>query len=271
MASSSSTSCASIFTVAQFPCLSDNYGYLIHDESTGETAAIDTPDAATYQQELDKRGWKLTHIFNTHHHWDHVGGNLDLKKQNGDNVQVFGPVDEKEKIPGLNVAVGGGDSVSFGGSVGKVMNVGGHTLGHIAYHFPEEQTVFVGDSLFALGCGKMFEGTPTQFWTSLKGLRELPDETLVYCAHEYTEGSAKFAVSVEPGNADLMNRFDEIKAKRSRGEPTVPSKMGDEKKTNPFLRADLSEEIRKNVGVTSGDSDADAFGKIRRAKDNFRG
>jgi hydroxyacylglutathione hydrolase len=151
------------------------------------------------------------------------------------------------------------------------MDVGGHTLGHIAYYFPEDKTVFVGDSLFALGCGKMFEGTPSQFWTSLKGLRDLPDDTTVYCAHEYTESNAKFALSVEPGNEALQQRAAEIKSKRSRGEPTVPSLLGEEKKTNPFLRADLSEEIRKNVGVKDVDSDADAFGKVRRAKDTFRG
>lgn len=203
-------------------------------------------------------------------HYDHVGGNEQLKA-NGDDVTIYGPVNEKGKIPGLDVAVGAGDSVEFGGSTGTVMDVGGHTLGHIAYYFPEEKTVFVGDSLFALGCGKMFEGTPSQFWTSLKGLRELPDDTTVYCAHEYTESNAKFALSVEPGNEELQQRAAEIKAKRSRGEPTVPSLMGDEKKTNPFLRVDVSDEIRTNVGVTGGDSDADAFGKVRRAKDTFRG
>lgn len=263
-----STSCSSSFTVVQIPCLSDNYGYLLHDSTTGETAAIDTPDADVYRRELDKRGWKLTHIFNTHHHFDHTGGNLDLKS---DGVKIYGPMNEKGKIPGIDTAVGGGDAVEFGGSKGSVLDVGGHTHGHIAYHFPAEETVFVGDSLFALGCGRMFEGTPTQFWSSLKRLRDLPDETLVYCAHEYTESNAKFAKSVEPGNADLIARIEEVKDKRSRMEPTVPSTMGQEKKTNPFLRVDTSEEIRKNVHVTDSDSDSDAFAKLRRAKDTFRG
>lgn len=269
MASSAeSSTCASTLTVAQFPCLSDNYGYLIHDAKTGETAAIDTPCAETYKRELSKRGWKLTHIFNTHHHWDHTGGNLDLKTE---GVKVYGPVNEKGKIPGIDVAVGAGDTVTLGESKANIMDVGGHTHGHIAYHFADDGIVFVGDSLFALGCGRMFEGTPTQFWASLKGLRELPDDTTVYCAHEYTESNAKFAKSVEPGNPDLIARIEEVKAKRSRGEPTVPSKMGDEKKTNPFLRVDISDEIRRNVGATGGDTDADVFAKVRTAKDTFRG
>lgn len=231
-------------------------------------------------------------------HYDHVGGNQELKTA---GVTIYGPAREQAKIPGLDVAIGAGDSVKFGESTGTVMDVGGHTLGHIAYYFPDNKTVFVGDSLFALGCGKMFEGTPSQFWTSLKRLRDLPDDTTMYwwvgisasimdasdscarkpsssnaflnvdSAHEYTESNAKFALSVEPGNAELQQRALEIKQKRSRGEPTVPSQLVEEKKTNPFLRADISKEIRKNVGVKEGDSDADAFAKVRRAKDMFRG
>ena len=170
----SSSSCATL-QVAQFPCLSDNYGYLIHDAATGQTAAIDTPEAGAYQQELKKRGWTLTHIFNTHHHYDHVGANLDLKN---DQVQVYGPA--SEKIPGMDVPLKDGDEFEFGSTKVKVMDVGGHTLGHIAFYFPDQAKVFAGDSLFALGCGKMFEGTPQQFWKSLTALRELPDDTMVY-------------------------------------------------------------------------------------------
>jgi hydroxyacylglutathione hydrolase len=184
---------------------------------------------------------------------------------------VVGPVNEKAKIPLIDSAVGDGDVVEFGSTKATVMDVGGHTKGHIAYYFPESKTVFVGDSLFALGCGRMFEGTPEQFWTSLKGLRELPEETTVYCAHEYTESNGKFAISVEPNNPDLVARFAVVKQKRSRGEPTVPSTIGDEKMTNPFLRCDVSAELRANVGVNDADSDAIAFGKVRKAKDNFRG
>ena len=165
--------------MVQFPCLDDNYGYLLHDATTGQTAAVDTPCAATIEKELAKRGWKLTHILNTHHHYDHTGGNLDLKKEGG--ATIVGPANEKDKIPGIDVAVGDGDAVPFGsGSGAKVMDVGGHTLGHVAYYFPEAKKVFCGDALFALGCGRMFEGTPGQFWKSLRSLRDLPTETSVY-------------------------------------------------------------------------------------------
>lgn len=164
-------------SVAQFPCLSDNYGFLIHDERTGQTAAIDTPDGKAYKVELTNRGWNLTHILNTHHHWDHTGGNLDLKS---DGVTVHGPASEAAKIPGLTNPLRPGDDFVFGSSKVQILDVGGHTLGHIAYYFPEEKLAFVGDSLFALGCGRMFEGTKEQFFRSLKTLRELPDETVVY-------------------------------------------------------------------------------------------
>jgi hydroxyacylglutathione hydrolase len=276
MASSSSsttTSCLaagadSSLTVAQFPCLNDNYGYLVHDNATGETAAIDTPCAATYRQVLQERGWKLTHILNTHHHWDHVGGNVDLKQ---DGVKVFGPA--TEDIPEKDVSLKGGDTFDFGSAAKvQVFDVGGHTKGHIAYYFTERESkrlLFCGDSLFALGCGRMFEGTPAQFWTSLQTLRSFPDDTLVYCAHEYTESNARFALSIEPGNAELQARALDVKQKRSSGQPTVPSTLGEEKRTNPFLRVDCSEEIRRNVGVQSDDTDAEAFRKVRLAKDQF--
>lgn len=182
---------------------------------------------------------------------------------------VFGP--KKEDIPGKDVGLVEGDSVQFGSLNAEVIDVGGHTLGHIAYNFPSQKTAFVGDSLFALGCGRMFEGTPHQFWTSLQKLRSLPDDTKIYCAHEYTESNASYALSVEPGNVDLVKRVEEVKAKRARGDPTVPSLLGEEKLTNPFLRGDVSEEIRRNVGALNSDSDAEVFGKIRLGKDNFLG
>jgi hydroxyacylglutathione hydrolase len=269
----STTTCPASLTVAQIPCLSDNYGYLIHDATTGATAAIDTPDAAAIQAELTKRNWTLTHILNTHHHYDHTGGNVQLKNDNR-NTKIYGPA--TEKIPGLDVGLHGGDVLDLGSFRDvQVLDVGGHTAGHIAYYFPTsspQSIVFVGDSLFALGCGKMFEGTPTQFWSSLQRLRNLPDDTLVYCAHEYTASNAKFALSVEPSNAQLVQRVHEIQALRARGEPTVPSLLGLEKQTNPFLRCDFSDEIRRHVGVDDiADSPANAFAKVRKAKDNFRG
>lgn len=240
---------------------------MIHDPKTGETAAIDTPDADAYKKELSKRGWTLTHILNTHHHHDHVGGNIELKTS---GVKIYGPAADGN-IPGMDLPFKDSDTFSFGGAHAKVLDVGGHTVGHIAYYFPEEKCVFAGDSIFALGCGRMFEGTPSQFWTSLQRLRNLPDDTTIYCAHEYTESNARFAMSVEPGNLDLVKRANEVKAKRSRGEPTVPSLMGDEKLTNPFLRGDISSEIRNNVGASDGEDGASVFHKVRLAKDNFRG
>jgi hydroxyacylglutathione hydrolase len=291
--SMASSTCSS-FSVVQIPCLSDNYGYLLHDEVSGQTAAVDTPEAGPYRAELDRRGWKLTHIFNTHHHWDHTGGNEELKTE---GVTIYGPAAESSKIPGIDVALEGGDEVEFASTKAVILDVGGHTRGHIAYYFPDLSKVFVGDSLFALGCGRMFEGTPTQFWASLQRLRQLPDDTDVYwyvkslscavrlwiifhshkteriifssSAHEYTLSNAKFAVSVEPGNADLMARYEEIHEARRLGKPTVPSRMGIEKKTNPFLRCDISHEIRRNVGVSDNDTEADAFAKVRKAKDRF--
>jgi hydroxyacylglutathione hydrolase len=187
MPSSDATTSHNIITVAQFPCLSDNYGYLIHDSATGQTAAVDTPDASAYTNELEKRGWTLTHIFNTHHHFDHVGGNMKLKRGGkGDDDSavepvVYGPAKEASKIPGIDRPLQDGDEFEFGsGHTVRIMDVGGHTMGHIAYYFPNQRKAFVGDSLFALGCGRMFEGTATQFWTSLKRLRDLPDDTLMY-------------------------------------------------------------------------------------------
>lgn len=258
----------STFGIAQFPCLSDNYGFLLHDPETGETAAIDVPCGRTYRSVLDERGWKLTQIFNTHHHNDHTGGNMELKGAY-DGVTIHGP--EAERIPGIDVKLNGGDDVEFGNGKfkAKVIDVGGHTKGHIAYYFPEQSCVFVGDSLFSLGCGRMFEGTPSQFWASLLRLRQLPPETTVYCAHEYTQANAKFAMSVEPNNSKLAQRVEIIKAKRSRGDSTVPVILSEELETNPFLRVDTSEEIRANIGVQNGDTDAQAFGKLRKAKDNF--
>ena len=184
-----------------------------------------------------------------------------------DGVQVFGPAEDGD-IPCMDKALRASDEISFGGANAEVIDVGGHTLGHIAYYFPNEKTAFVGDSIFSLGCGRMFEGSPKQFWSSLQRLRDLPDDTTIYCAHEYTEANARFAMSVEPGNAELVKRVEEIIAKRARGEPTV-SLIGEEKATNPFLRGDVSAEIRKNVGATSEEDGSSIFHKIRKAKDNF--
>ncbi|KAL7572017.1 hypothetical protein ACA910_001672 [Epithemia clementina (nom. ined.)] len=259
---------ATQFTVHQFPCLQDNYGYLLHNTVTGETAAIDTPDAKEITKQLQQQQWKLTHIFNTHHHWDHTGGN-DALHQSNTGCQIYGPA--SESIPHCMHPLQGGDAFDFGGTRVEVLDVGGHTKGHIAYYLPSQKIAFVGDALFALGCGRMFEGTPNQFWASLQRLRNLPDDTTVYCAHEYTMANGKFALSVEPSNSKLVDRMEQIQELRAKNQPTVPTSIGIEKETNPFLRCDVSDELRSKVGSTSDDTPEQVFAKVRAAKDHFRG
>ena len=251
--------------IHQFEALSDNYGYLVHDPDTGATAAIDTPEVAAIEKALAKKGWKLTHIFNTHHHFDHAGGNAELKAKY--NCEIIGPKGEKDLIPGIDRAVGQDDIVDLGNRQARIIEVPGHTRGHIAYSFAGDHVVFVGDTLFVLGCGRLFEGTPQQMWTSLNKLMELPDDTTVYCAHEYTQANARFALSVEPHNATLIARAKEIDEKRARGEWTVPTTIGLEKATNPFLRP-ASIDLRATVGMVDA-ADVDVFAETRHRKDNF--
>lgn len=250
-------------TVHQFACLSDNYGFLIRDEASGQTACIDTPEAAAVLRELDDLGWELDFILNTHWHPDHAGGNADIKAMTG--CTIVGPP-EVTRIAPLDREVGGGDTVQLGETTFQVIESGGHTLGHIAYFDPSDRVAFVGDTLFALGCGRLFEGTPEQMWDSLQRLAALPDDTRVYCAHEYTASNARFALSVDDGAA-LKARADEIFAARERGEWTVPTTIALEKATNPFLRAPA---LAARVGA-AGQPDAQAFAAVRAAKDNFRG
>jgi hydroxyacylglutathione hydrolase len=250
-------------TVHQFPCLSDNYGYLIRDEGSGKTACIDTPEAGAILAQLDKLGWGLDFIFNTHWHPDHAGGNAEIKAATG--CFIVGPA-EVTRIAPLDRTVVGGESVDLGETRFHVIDVGGHTLGHIAYFDPAGPNAFVGDALFALGCGKLLEGKADQMWASLSRLAVLPDATRVYCAHEYTAANARFALSVDSDPA-LKARAEAVFAARERGEPTVPSTMGAEKATNPFLRAP---KLAAAVGK-SGAPDAEVFAAVRAAKDAFRG
>ncbi|HWE99585.1 MAG TPA: hydroxyacylglutathione hydrolase [Caulobacteraceae bacterium] len=244
--------------VRQFACLSDNYGFLVRDVATGKIACVDTPDAEAILDELAKAGWALDMILNTHWHPDHAGGNARLKAQTG--ATIVGP-QEVTRIAPLDRAVGDGDEVYLGDTRFEVIACGGHTLGHIAYYAPSAKTAFVGDTLFALGCGRLFEGEAAQMWTSLSRLTALPDETTVYCAHEYTASNARFALSVDKGAA-LAQRAAEVFAARERGEPTVPTTIGLEKATNPFLRA---------PELVEAEAPHEAFGKLRAAKDAFRG
>lgn len=250
--------------VHQFPCLNDNYGYLAHDTETGETAAIDTPDAQKYLAEARDRGWAITQIWNTHWHPDHAGGNLTIKEATG--CQVIGPAGEAGKIPGIDQQVSGGDSVNLGALSAQVIDVPGHTLGHIAFHLADANAAFVGDAVFALGCGRVFEGTMAMMWESLSRLKALPPETTLYCAHEYTQSNARFAETIETGNVALKNYVAEIDAKRARGERTVPMPLSRELETNPFLRADVP-SLQAAMGHP-GDVVA-TFAEIRGRKDRF--
>lgn len=255
----------STLEIHQFPCLSDNYGVLIHDSGSGETASIDTPEAGAIVAALEDRGWSLSHILNTHHHPDHTGGNLALKERFG--CTVIGPRAEAARIPGIDREVGEGDEVAFGGHTARVIETPGHTAGHIAYHFADAGAAFVGDTLFALGCGRLFEGSPEQMWDSLKKLMNLPPDTAVYCGHEYTQANARFALTVEPDNAALAARAKEIDALRAQGRPTVPTSIGLEIETNPFLRPD-SAEIQASLGM-EGAPLHEVFAELRRRKDSF--
>ncbi len=251
--------------VYQFACLSDNYGYLIRDDATEKVAAIDTPDVTAINQALAQKKWTLTDIFNTHHHYDHAGGNLALKEQW--QCIITGPRAEAARIPGIDRQVGDGDVVELGDSKANVFDTPGHTAGHIVYHFEQDGAAFVGDTIFALGCGRLFEGTPQQMWTSLSKVAQWPAETLIYCAHEYTQANAKFALSVDGQNPDLLQRNEEINALRADGKPTVPTTVALELSTNPFLRPDAP-GVRAGVDMPDAEI-VDVFAEVRRRKDNF--
>ena len=249
------------------PCLTDNYGFILAD-STGRTViSIDTPDEKVITKFLEEKGWSLTHILNTHHHHDHVGGNIALKKKWG--CQIFCSTYDLEngRIPGADEAVRDGEDIQLGSFRIKVLDVPGHTVGHVAYYFPDQNRIFVGDTLFALGCGRLFEGTPEIMWESLDKIMQLPDETLVYCAHEYTKSNLEFALTIEPRNEDLKCRGAGVLALREKNLPTVPTTIAEEKKTNPFLRPH-SDFIRDTIDM--GDkTNIEVFAEVRKRKDSF--
>jgi|TARA_Y100000310_G_scaffold341149_1_gene439352 hydroxyacylglutathione hydrolase len=251
--------------VNMFLCLSDNYGYLVHDSDSNVTAAIDTPQASEVNKALQATGWELTHILNTHHHLDHAGGNLELQDKWG--CTIVGSSSDAARIPGIQQQVSDGDSFDLGGHPVRVLDVSGHTQGHVAYYFENDAILFSGDALFALGCGRLFEGSAEQMWTSLQKVMALPDDTVVYCAHEYTQANAQFALSVEPQNEELVARAKQIDELRARGEPTVPSDIGVEKRTNPFLRP-TSADLQAAVGLV-GAPLVEVFAETRRRKDVF--
>jgi hydroxyacylglutathione hydrolase len=243
-------------------CLSDNYAILIHDAATGATAAIDAPDADPIFAALDEAGWRLTDILVTHHHHDHTGAIPELKARY--NCRVVASRRAATKVPLVDRAVADGDEVKVGGLAARVIETPGHTLGHVAYWFEQERAVFVGDTLFSIGCGRVFEGTYGGMWNSLLRLRALPDDTRIYCAHEYTQANIRFALTVEPDNAALLARAEEAARLRGQGRPTVPSTIGAEKRANPFLRADVA-EVAAHLGMT-GKPATEVFAEIRERK-----
>lgn len=253
-----------MLTIHQFSCLNDNYGYLVHDEASQQTIAIDTPDAGAYLDAAVKRNWQISAIWNTHWHPDHAGGNLAIQNETG--CEIIGPAGEADKIPGLQRAVSGGDSVMIGAWRADIIDVPGHTLGHIAFHLPDAGIAFVGDAVFALGCGRVFEGTPEMMWNSLSRIKALPSETVLYCAHEYTQANARFCETIDPENTELAAYISEIDAKRARNEKTVPMRLSRELITNPFLRAD-DPGLQAKMGH-AGDP-VGTFAEIRGRKDRF--
>ena len=254
-----------MLTIHLVPCLKDNYAYLVHEPVTNAVAIVDPSEAAPVLAALKMHNLKLTHIFNTHHHFDHTGGNLELKKQTG--AKITGPKLDADRIPGIDVGVAEGDTVELGEAKAQVLDIPAHTRAHIAFWFGPEDAVFTGDTMFAMGCGRLFEGTPAQMWTSLNKLAALPGETRVYCGHEYTLANGKFALTVEPNNKALRRRFSEVERLRAEGKPTIPSTIALERETNPFLRA-ASLDLRASLGMIDA-SDVEVFAETRRRKDSF--
>ena len=248
--------------IRAFPCLSDNFGYLIHDPVTRATASIDAPEAAPIIRALEQEGWALTDILITHHHHDHVGGVAELKQKYG--CRVVAPHDKSTKIADVDLRVGNGDVVKIGELLARVLETPGHTLDHISYVFDADKALFAADTLFSIGCGRVFEGSYPMMWESLLKLRALPDDFRLYCGHEYTAANVKFALNVESDNVALQARAEEVTRLRAAGKPTIPSLLGEEKKANVFLRADdpaVAIKLRmKGAGA------ADVFGELRERK-----
>ena len=255
-----------MLTIHLVPCLSDNYAYLVHEPETNSVAVVDPSEAAPVFAALDRHKLKLTHILNTHHHFDHTGGNLELKERTG--ARVVGPRADSERIPGIDEEVGEGDTWALGTAKANIFDIPAHTKGHIAFWFEADKAVFTGDTMFAMGCGRLFEGTPAQMWSSLSKLAALPPDTRVYCGHEYTLSNGRFAVTLEPNNQALKKRMTEVERLCAEGKSTIPSTIGLERETNPFLRPS-SGELRRALGLESAGL-VEVFAETRRRKDVFK-
>lgn len=257
--------------ILQFPCWNDNYGVLIHDAKAGVTASIDAPEEAAVREALLEAGLKLTHIYTTHHHHDHVGGHSGLKRETG--CKIYGSVAEASQIPGVDVQIKDGDRLQFGSFEVQVLETPGHTRGAITYYIPDAAApglgvAFTGDTMFSMGCGRLFEGTPAQMWHSLQKIAALPAATLIYCGHEYTQSNLRFALSVEPANEALLKRKAEVDALRAQDKPTLPVPLATELETNPFLRVN-SPAIRESLGLGADAPPEKVFAELRRRKDTF--
>lgn len=253
------------YDLITIPCLSDNYAYLLRDHDSGEVAVIDVPEAGPILKELENRGWSATQVWLTHHHWDHIDGLPDLLAVHP--AKVVGGKADAHRLPKLDQAVSEGDTVSLGALEAQVLDVSGHTIGQIALYVPKASLAFTADSLMALGCGRLFEGTPEQMWDSMQKLMALPADTVICSGHEYTASNAKFALTVDPANAALISRSNDIQAARDKGLPTVPSKLSTELETNPFLRP-ADPGIRATLGMQDA-TNAAVFTEIRKRKDSF--
>lgn len=251
--------------IIQLPVLDDNYIFLINDPDSGDTAVVDPALAQPVLDELEENNWHLSYVFNTHHHWDHTGGNLELKQKTG--CKIIGAENDQQRIPGIDRLVRENDQIKLGKHPITIFETPGHTRGHIVYYFPKDNLLFCGDTLFVMGCGRLFEGTPEQMWHSLKKLKALPGPTNIYCTHEYTQANARFALTMEPNNRDLIAKAEKVNQLRAQGLPTVPSTITEEIATNPFFRAN-SPEIQETLTM-QGESEIDVFTEIRKRKDKF--
>ena len=233
--------------IVRIPALSDNYIWLVHDPASGETLVVDPAEADPVLAVAERRGWTIGQIWNTHWHPDHTGGNAAIKAATG--ATVSGPAAEAERIPTLDVTLGEGDTVRLGAHLARVIETPGHTAGHIVFHLPDDAVVFTGDTLFAMGCGRLFEGDAAQMFDNMAKLAALPDETIVYCAHEYTQANGRYALIAEPDNDAIVARMRQVDAARARGEATVPTTIGEERATNPFLRANTPQQLAERRAV----------------------